>query len=512
MKQDNSANNKRIAKNTLLLYVRLLFTMVVGLYTSRVVLKTLGIEDFGIYNVVGGFVTMFTVLSGSLSAAISRFLTFELGKGDINKLKKVFSSSVTIQMGLSLIIIVIAETLGLWFVNCKMVIPEGRLEAANWVYQFSILSFVVSLISVPYNASIISHEKMGTFAYMSVFEASGKLAVAYGISHAPIDRLIFYGGMILGISLVMRLIYGWYCKKNFEECSYHLEFDIDLLKKMFSFAGWNFFGAGSWQLMTQGVNMLLNVYFGVAVNAARGVAVQVDNAVMQFVNNFTTAINPQITKSYASGDREYMFTLIFRGAKYSFFMLLFFAIPIICETDFILRIWLKEVPVYAPVFIRLATIVSLLHVLSNTMITAMLATGNIKKYQIIVGGLGMLVFPLVWLSFHFGCSPEVAYIIIIIVFLFQLIARLYLLKQMINMPVTSFLNEVLIKVLVVTILAFIGPLVVLKFMDDYAIRFFVLGITSIICTSLTVFFVGLSSSERLYLYKMVEMKIENISK
>ena len=512
MKQDNSANNKRIAKNTLLLYVRLLFTMVVGLYTSRVVLKTLGIEDFGIYNVVGGFVTMFTVLSGSLSAAISRFLTFELGKGDINKLKKVFSSSVTIQMGLSLIIIVIAETLGLWFVNCKMVIPEGRLEAANWVYQFSILSFVVSLISVPYNASIISHEKMGTFAYMSVFEASGKLAVAYGISHAPIDRLIFYGGMILGISLVMRLIYGWYCKKNFEECSYHLEFDIDLLKKMFSIAGWNFFGAGSWQLMTQGVNMLLNVYFGVAVNAARGVAVQVDNAVMQFVNNFTTAINPQITKSYASGDREYMFTLIFRGAKYSFFMLLFFAIPIICETDFILRIWLKEVPVYAPVFIRLATIVSLLHVLSNTMITAMLATGNIKKYQIIVGGLGMLVFPLVWLSFHFGCSPEVAYIIIIIVFLFQLIARLYLLKQMINMPVTSFLNEVLIKVLVVTILAFIGPLVVLKFMDDYAIRFFVLGITSIICTSLTVFFVGLSSSERLYLYKMVEMKIENISK
>ena len=512
MKQDNSTNNKRIAKNTLLLYVRLLFTMVIGLYTSRVVLKTLGIEDFGIYNVVGGFVTMFTVLSGSLSAAISRFLTFELGKGNINKLKKVFSSSVTIQIGLSLIIIVIAETLGLWFVNCKMVIPEGRLEAANWVYQFSILSFVVSLISVPYNASIISHEKMGTFAYMSIFEASGKLAVAYGISHAPIDRLVFYGGMILGISLVMRLIYGWYCKKNFEECSYHLEFDIDLLRKMFSFAGWNFFGAGSWQLMTQGVNMLLNVYFGVAVNAARGVAVQVDNAVMQFVNNFTTAINPQITKSYASGDREYMFTLIFRGAKYSFFMLLFFAIPIICETDFILRIWLKEVPVYAPVFIRLATIISLLHVLSNTMITAMLATGNIKRYQIVVGGLGMLAFPSVWLSFYLGCSPEIAYVIIIIVFLLQLTSRLYLLKQMINMPVTSFINEVLIKVVVVTILAFIGPLVVLKVMDDYAIRFFVLGITSVICTSITVFLVGLSSSERSYLCKIVEKKIKSISK
>lgn len=512
MKQDNSTNNKRIAKNTLLLYVRLLFTMVVGLYTSRVVLKTLGVEDYGIYNVVGGFVTMFTVLSGSLSAAISRFLTFELGKGDLNNLKKVFSSSVTIQMGLSLIFVVIAETIGLWFVNCKMVIPEGRLDAANWVYQFSIFSFVISLISVPYNASIISHERMGTFAYMSILEASGKLAVAYGISHAPIDKLVFYGALILGIYLVMRLIYGWYCKKNFEECTYHLEFDIELLKKMFAFAGWNFFGAGAWQLMTQGVNILINVYFGVAVNAARGVAVQVDNAVMQFVNNISTAINPQITKSYASGDREYMFTLIFRGAKYSFFMLLFFAIPIICETDFILRIWLKEVPVYTSVFIRLATIVSLLHVLSNTMITAMLATGNIKKYQIIVGGLGMLVFPSVWLSFYFGCSPEVAYIIIIVDFLFQLIARLYLLRQMINLPVTSFIHEVLIKVVIVTILALVGPLIVLNFMDDYAIRFFVLGVTSVVCTSITVFYVGLSSSERLYLCKMVEKKIKNISK
>ena len=277
---DNSANNKRIAKNTLLLYIRMLFLMLVSLYTSRVILNALGVEDYGIYNVVGGVVTMFSMLSGSLSAAISRFITFELGTGDIEKLKKVFSASVTIQFGISLVFVVVAETIGIWFLNNKMEIPEGRLIAANWCLQFSIMTFVINLLCVPYNASIIAHEKMSAFAYISILDAVGKLVVAWCIALSPVDKLIFYGFLMALIAWIIQFIYSLYCKRHFVECSYKFIYDNDLLKQMFSFAGWNFFGAGSWQLMNQGVNLLLNIYFGVTLNAARGIATQVDHAVM----------------------------------------------------------------------------------------------------------------------------------------------------------------------------------------------------------------------------------------
>lgn len=509
---NQAENNKRIAKNTLMLYIRMLITMVLGLFTSRVVLQSLGVEDYGIYNIVGGFVSLFSLLSGSLSAAISRFLTFELGKGNIENLRKVFSSAVTIQIGLSLIIVILAETVGLWFLNSKLVIPEERMFAAHCVYQLSILTFVIGLISVPYNAAIIAHERMYAFAYMSILDVTGKLLIAYSLYYATTDRLILFAILGAILSLLNRLIYGIYCKKNFEECTYRFFFEPTLLKQMFGFAGWNFFGAGSYLLMNQGVNLLLNMYFGVVVNAARGIAVQVDSAVTAFVGNFTTALNPQITKSYASDNRDYMYNLMFRGAKFSFFLLLIFAVPIICETDFILYIWLKTPPLYAINFVRLAIVVSMIHVLSNTMITAMLATGNIKKYQIIVGGLGMLVLPIVWGAFMIGLPPEMAYITVIIIFILQLLCRLFLLRSMIDMPIGRYIKEVLCRVAVVALTSFTISFAVCNIMSQSFIRLFIVALTSFVVTTSLILLVGLDDNERSVILKTIKQRISIILK
>ena len=499
------ANNRRIAKNTLFLYMRMLFLMLISLYTSRVILNALGVEDYGIYNVVGGIVTMFSILSGSLSAAMSRFITFELGAGNTEKLKKVFSSSVTIQVAIALIVIALAETAGLWFLNEKMEIPENRMTAANWCFQISIITFIINLISVPYNAAIIAHEKMSTFAFISMLEGIGKLIIAWCIIRNPIDRLIFFAMLVAILSWTIRFIYTQYCKRHFEECIYHFIYDHNLLKQMFSFAGWNFLGAGSALLIYQGVDLLSNIYFGVTVNAARGIASQVNRAVMQFVNNFTTAINPQITKSYASNQKEYMFSLMFRGAKFSYLLVLLFAVPIICETPMILKLWLKVVPDHTIAFVRLTIVVSLIQVLSNTMITAMLATGNIKKYQIIVGGLGMLVFPMSWLFFVLGLPPEIAYVSVIIVFIAQWICRLNLMRKMIGMSVSEYMKNVMIKVIISTLLAFPLPMFICAIWETSVSRLIVVTVVSLIFTSIIIYFIGMSYSERYFLFREVKV-------
>lgn len=504
---DTSQNNKRIAKNTLLLYVRMLLLMVVSLYTSRVVLNALGVEDFGIYNVVGGVVAMFSVISGSLSAAISRFITFELGRGDSAGLKKTFSAAVTIQLILSLVIVVLIDTVGVWFLNAKMTIPADRLAAANWVLQFSIVTFVINLISVPYNATIIAHERMSAFAYISIFEAAGKLAIAFLITAFPIDRLMFYAILMCVVAVSVRLMYGYYCKKHFTECVYSFYWDKNLLKRMFGFAGWQFFGSGSYILMTQGVNILLNIFYGPVVNAARGIAVQVDGVVQQFVNNFTTAINPQITKSYAANDNEYMFNLIYSGAKYSFFLVLLMSVPIILETETILYLWLKNVPEHTVSFLRLILAIELLYVLSNTMMTAMLATGRIKKYQIIVGGTGMLVFPLSWIFFKFGFAPEVAFVIQFIIFVVQLIYRLFLLHSMIGMPVKDFIHKVIIRAMVVAFISFLIPSIIHYFINcDGIFKLILVVIISLLSTIVTIYYAGLTDNEKNFAYKAIKSK------
>lgn len=324
---NNIENNKRIAKNALLLYFRTFFTMAVALYTSRVILKVLGIEDYGIYNVIGGVVAMFSAISGTLSSSISRFLTYELGENKSERLNRIFSTSVNIQVIISIIIILTGEIVGVWFINYKMQIPAERLIAANWVFQCSLFTFIINLISIPYNACIIAHEKMSAFAYISILEVTLKLVIVYSLLISPYDKLITYAILLTVVSLFIRSTYSIYCKRHFTECKYHLSYEKKLLKEMLSFAGWSFLGNSAYIFNTQGINILINIFFGVTLNAARGITTQVEGAIMQFVNNFTMAINPQITKSYASGEKDYMFSLICQGAKYSYILLLFFVIP-----------------------------------------------------------------------------------------------------------------------------------------------------------------------------------------
>lgn len=511
MSNQTSDNNKRIAKNTLLLYVRMLFTMAVSLFTSRVILNTLGVEDYGINNVVGGIVTMFSVLSGSLSSSISRFITFELGKGNIERLKTIFSTGVNIQLGMSVLIIIIAEAVGIWFLNTKMNIPTDRMVAANWVFQCAILTFVLNLLSVPYNAAIIAHEKMSAFAYISVVEVSLKLIFVYMLMISPFDRLETYAVLLLLVGAVIRFIYGYYCKRHFEECTYHFVFDKPVLKEMTGFAGWNFLGNGAYMLNTQGVNILMNLYFGVAVNAARGIATQVDAALKQFVNNFTTAVNPQITKSYAQGDLDYMHKLVCRSAKFSAFLMMFFAVPIILETNTILTIWLKTVPDYAVIFLQWIIISSFMDtVLANSLVTSMFATGKIKRYQIIVTTVGCLVFPLSWIAFKLGFEPQVGYILYFIIYTILLFVRLYLLKDMVKLPVMMYIREVLYKLAPIIVVGFAIPGILILTMDAGWLRLILVCLLSVLVTAASEYFIGLSNKEKNFVAEKIKLVIGKI--
>lgn len=493
-----SSANKRIAKNTLMLYIRMLFAMAVGLYTSRVVLDRLGVDDYGVYNVVGGVVTMFSILTNSMTSAITRFTTYELGTGNLNRLRRIFSTSVTIQMFFSIVIIIFAELIGVWFLNHHLVIPPERLYAANWVLQFSICTFVINLISVPYTASVIAHEHMTAYAYISILDTILKLLVAVSLYVVLFDKLIIYGGLMVVSSLLVRIIYGVYCKRNFEECNYKLLVDRKMLSEMTGFAGWSFMGSLAWLLDNQGINIISNMYFGVRVNSARGITAQVDAVVQQFVNSFMTAINPQITKSYAAGDMQYMHLLICKGAKYSYFLMLIVMFPVLLETDFILNLWLKDVPEFTSAFVKWTFLSSLCIALTNPIITSMFATGNIKKYQIIVGTISLLQFPVTWLFYELGASPISAYVIFFIFFLGFIFLKLYLIKGMIDLDISYFLKNVLINVLLVTLAAFVVPLFFYLSMNPSVYRFFLIFISGIFFSLLSIFYIGLNKSERLF--------------
>lgn len=494
-------NTKRIAKNTLMLYVRMLFGMLISLYTSRVVLQTLGVEDYGIYNVVGGVVAMFSLLSGSLSAAVSRFLTFELGRKDLERLKKVFSSALCVHAILALVVFVLSETIGLWFLNCKMNIPADRMVAANWVFQFSLFSFLLGLFSVPYNASIISHERMGIFAFVGIGDTILQLCIVLLIAYGGInaDRLILYSGLLVLKGLLFQFFYFYYCRKSFEECRFRLILDKPLLKDMTGFAGWNFIGASSAILRDQGGNILLNLFYGPALNAVRGIANQVSSAIGAFVGNFMVALNPQITKSYAAAEYEYTFSLIFKGARFSFYLLLWLALPVLLNTQYILSIWLNVVPEHAVFFVQLVLIFSMCEAISNPLVTVMLATGKIRNYQIIVGGLQMMNFPLSYLFLKMGFLPEVVVMIAIALSLVCLVARLIMLRGMIQLPVSRFLHNVCGKILLVTVLSVIIPLLVRWELPANLYGFIISCIICLIWTAAILFIFGCSVSERKFL-------------
>lgn len=506
---DYSKNNKRIAKNTILLYVRMLILMLISLYTSRVNLQALGVSDFGIYNVVGGVVAMFSLLSGSLSAATSRFITFELGKGDKEKLKKVFSSTVTIQLILILIIVILLESVGLWLLNNKMIIPANRMVAANWLFQFSILSFAVNLWSVPYNAAIVAHEKMSAFAYISIFEAGAKLTIAFLIVRNPFDRLIYFGLLILIVSLIIRFLYNMYCKKHFEECHYIFIWDKSILKEIFGFAGWNFIGASAVVLKDAGGNVLLNMFFGPIVNAARGIAMQVNGAVYGFVSNFTMALNPQITKNYASGNFEYMMKLVFQGARLSYYILLFICLPILVSTQYILELWLGQVPEHASDFVRLVLLYTMSESLASTLITATLATGQIKRYQILVGGCQLLNLPVSYLLLRLGLGPNIIFIVAIGFSIVGELVRIILLRKLIHLSARQFLFKVYFNVLAVTIVAAAFPLILQHYMSNGFWTFILLSGLCVLCCVGAILYVGCNKDERFIVYSKTKAFLKN---
>lgn len=495
-KATEQQNNKRIAKNTLLLYFRMLLTMGVGLYTSRVILDTLGVENFGTYNAVAGVVALFSMLSGALSSAISRFFTFELGKGNKERLRIVFSSAITIQIFFSFIIVVLAESIGIWFLNAKMSIPEHSVWAANWVFQLSLVTFCINLVSVPYNAAIIAHERMSAFAYVSIFEALGKLGIAWAILLSPMDKLVFYSVLMMLLPLLIRCIYGVYCKKHFDECHFKFIFESDVLKKMFGFAGWNTLGQIAYVFNTQGINLLINLFFGVGLNAARGIAVQVDNIVNTFLNNFIIALNPQITKSYASGNLSYMMKLVEAGAKLGFYLTMVLVVPLFFQSDFLLRLWLKEVPDCTSIFVRLILLYTLIQSLSQTLFTSLLATGDIKKYQISVGGMLILVLPVTYVLYKMGLGPEYCYYTLIIFAMICLWIRLILLKMMIGLSISSFVKNVLLRTMPVFGIVFCCTWFVDYNVDDFSGKHFFVVICSVFLSFGTILLVGLTKEER----------------
>lgn len=494
--QNNIGNNKRIAKNTIVLYLRMFLLMFVGLYTSRINLQSLGIDNFGVYNVVAGFVVMFSSVTGSFSNAISRFVQVELGKKNISRLKTIYSTSINIQLLLGGLVAIVGEIVGMWFLYNKLQIPAECLEAAKWVLHFSIISFVIGLLCVPNNACIVAHEKMSAFAYISLLEAFMKLAVAYVVFITPFDKLVTFGFLIMFNQFVIRFIYIYYCKKHFEECKYFIVWDSGLLREMSKFIGWNFLSQFAFVLNIHGTNMLLNIFFGVTVNAARGIANQVNNAIVQFINNFMTAVIPQITKSYASGDKEYSFSLVCRSSRFAFYLMFLLSLPILIETDTILTIWLKTPPDYSEDFVRWTLAASLTTLFGNPLFNLIMADGRIKLFQFVMTIVSFLPFPLSWLFFQLGYPVTTAYIVYFSVYFLLIFLRYFLVYRITKLPFDDYVIGVVFRSIVVSVIASVLPVLLSFTLEQGFVRFVLVGISSFFCVVGSVYLFGMTKNER----------------
>lgn len=436
-----SENSRRIARNSLLLYFRMFVLMGIGLFTSRIVLKNLGIDDYGIYNAVGGVVTLFTFLTTSMSSAVSRYLSHALGREDKEHLKRIFSTSLIILIALCVLIAILVEIVGMWLLNTKMNIPPDRMDAARIVLHCSLGVLVLGMLAVPYNSTIVAHEKMSAFAVISIMEGILKLTVAILLSVSAFDKLVTYAVLMLAVALIVRLCYGLYCRFNFEESRGKLVFDRGLTREMAGYAGWNFFGASAYVFNTQGVNIVVNMFFGVAVNAARGVATQVEGIFRQFSANILTAITPQITKSWAADNKEFSFELVRKGAKYTFWLLFILFLPLLIWTEPLLTLWLGKFPPYAETFTRLAIICVIIEMTGNTMLTLVQATGDVKKYYLITGLTSYLCVPAVWICFKAGLGPQWAYLCYLSITVIVFVMRMIIANRQTGFPIGRFLRS-----------------------------------------------------------------------
>lgn len=474
----------------------MILILLISLYTSRVVLNTLGVEDFGVYEVVGGVVAMFSILSSSLSTAISRFITFSLGKNDKEESTKIYSTAIIIQFLLAIIIAILIEIIGVWYLHHKMNLPGGRMDAAFWVLQCSIATFGLGLINVPFEAEIVAHEDMKVFAYFSILDAIIALLIVFLLRTLQADKLIVYAVLNMLASLLMRFLYGLYCKQHYEECHFVPKIDRQLLKEVGFFTGWHLLGEGVWIINNQGVTLLVNSFFGVSMNAARGIAGRINGMVNKFSSSFMTALSPQITKTYAEGDLSAMHSLIFRGTKLSYFLLLLLAIPIYAEAPILLRLWLKIVPDNAILFSRLTIISALILVLGTPLVKAQLATGNLKRYQIIISASTIGVVPFTWIAFKLGLPAEWSYHVFNMIYFIVLFIRVFLVKDLIHLPWKRFFSDVYLRVFIVTILSAIIPLFLCRLQAESIWRLLEVTAVSIVSVCAAVYTVGLNKEER----------------
>ncbi len=499
--------SKRIAKNTVFLYIRMLFLMAVTLFTSRVVLDKLGIEDYGIYNVVGGLASMFVFFQSSLANATQRFLNVELGKSNLHEANNVFCQHLVLYAIMAATVIAVGETVGLWFVGNKLNIPPDRLVATIWVYQFTLLSLCVTLIGIVFNSEIIAHEDMGVYSYVGIFEGFARLGVAYAISVSPFDRLIVYGFLMLVVSVVVQIFYFVYCRRKYIECKVYFIWNKHLLKETSSIVGWNTVGTAVYAVNDAGVNILLNMFFGPVVNAARGVSYQINSAVNNFTTNFFVSVRPQIVKSYAAGDKEYLLKLFYKSSKYSFFLLWTLCLPIGFSIDRILNLWLKEVPEYTSIFTLWIFAYSLINVLNNPIWSVALAVGKLKKYISIGSGVFLLVFPLSYIALKNGCSPVSVYIILFVVRFCYLIVVLKIIKPYINYSAIEYIRQVVFPILVVVIVSFVMNFIIRNQIPDTLLLMFVFIAFSMLITGATIWLLGMTINERSQIISLVRKKI-----
>lgn len=510
MEENTTDSKKRLVRNTMMLYIRMMVTMLIGLYTSRANLAALGVDDYGINNVVGGFVVMFSMVANVMTSSYGRFITFALGKGDLAQMRKVYCQAETIQLIMSLVVFLLIETVGYWFMVHKMVIPAERLDAAIWVFHISALSFCIGMTQAPYGALLNAHEHMDVFAYVSMFEAFGKLAVALMIPYVTFDKLIFLSASLFGISILTRIFYHVYCYRNFEECRFRPTFDKPLFKEMFGYSFWNFIGSIVGNFTDHGGNVVLNLFFGPAVNAARAVAMQVKMAVGSFSSSFIMAIVPQITKSYAAGNEQYLQTLIFKGARFSYYLMLLISLPVMLNTQYLIRLWLGQVPEETVLFLRIMIINTLLYGLTNTIGTARGATGNIRNYTLANNIIKVLALPVAYCFYCYGAIPQTINLVNTVVTLVSIYLSVYLVRDIIS--VWDFTHKVLINVGLVSVVAISLPWLLNSLMLESLTRFLLITLVSVLWTALAILFVGCDKQERTYLWAFALKYLQKVKK
>lgn len=492
----DNENNKRIAKNSIFLYVRMFLTMIVSLYTSRIVLITLGIEDFGTYSIVAGIVTIFSFFNSAMTSSTQRYLAYYIGKNDLIKLKQTFNSTLNIHIIISLIVLLLAETIGLWFVNYKLQIPKDRIFAIGWVYQLSVFTFILGVIQVPYDALIVAREKMKIYAYMSFIEVILKLGLVYLIIIFPYDKLIIYSVLLSILAFVIRMGHRYYCKVKFEESKYEFYYDKKTYKELIFYSSWTLVGNIAMISRNQGANVILNLIFGTLLNATFAITLQIQNVVQSFVSNFQIAVNPQIIKYYAKGENENFLNLIYQSSKFSYFLVFIITLPIIYNIDYLLLIWLKEPPLYTSGFVVLCLINLLIDCISGPLMIGAQANGNIKWYQIIVGTIILLNLPISYIIILYYKNPIIIFYTSITISIFSLFVRLLFLKNMISLSINLFLRKVIYPIATITLSSIISVNILMYFINSSIIdNFFFRSAILLILIIISIIIFGLSKTE-----------------